>query len=174
MTCDQRYRLWGRAFDAGSMAAVALAAMLGSLTLGGLTLGGLTLGLGATALPAGAMAQNLDYRSPSTVPPAWSRFAMLVQYRFKQWLAADNEVAYRFHLYLENRVINEPGPLEPLVVAVWISGDGKVQRVDFPALPDKQANADLHLILERGDIGEPPPPDMLQPLRLKLALDWRS
>lgn len=135
---------------------------------------GAAIGIGASTSTNPAAAQNLNHRAPNTVPAAWQRFAQLVQYRFREWLAADDEVAYRFHLFLENRVINEDAPPESLVVKVWVAPDGQVERVVFPPLSDAQANEDLRTILTRGNIGEPPPSDMLQPLHLRLALAWKS
>lgn len=119
-------------------------------------------------------AQSLNYRAPSSVPPAWNAYAALVQSRFREWLGADDDVAYRFHLFLENSAVSADGPLESLVVKVWVKPDGKVEQVAFSELKDKQADEDLHNILARGDIGEPPPPDMLQPLHLRLALRFPS
>ena len=125
----------------------------------------------ASPLPA---APNLGYRSPNQVPAAWVRYAELLQYRFKSWLSADDDVAYRFHLFLENRVVNEPAPPDTLVLKVWVDTDGTVSRVEFPPLPDHQANEDLEALLIHGDVGEAPPPDMLQPVQMKVALKWPS
>lgn len=130
--------------------------------------------LGLSAATPSASAQSLDYRAPNAVPVAWTRYAQLVQYRFKEWLSADNPVAYRFHLFLENRVVNEDAPPDALIVKIWIAGDGKVQRLEFSPLKDKQANDDLHTILGSGSIGEAPPSDMLQPLHLRVSLSMAS
>ena len=127
---------------------------------------------GLSAGAPAASAQSLDYRAPNAVPASWTQYAQLIQYKFRQWLSADDEVAYRFHLFLENRVLNEAAPPDALVVKVWIAANGKVQRVDFPPLQDKQANQDLQTILTRGNIGEAPPSDMLQPVHLKVQLKW--
>jgi hypothetical protein len=126
--------------------------------------------LGGSAATPPASAQNLGYRSTNAVPASWTRYAQLVQYRFKEWLSADDEVAYRFHLFLENRAVGEDTPPDALVVKVWIAKDGQVQRVDFPSFKDKQADADLHTLLTQGNIGEPPPSDLLQPIHLKVSL----
>ncbi len=139
-----------------------------------LVIGTAALPVAAPATISPAAAQNLGYRSANSVPTPWVRYAELVQYRFKDWLAADDEVAYRFHLFLANRVINEATPPDSLIVQVWIATTGKVDRIEFPPLKDPQANDDLRLILSRGNIGEPPPSDMLQPLRLKLSLKLPS
>jgi hypothetical protein len=114
---------------------------------------------------------SLDYRQPDTVPASWVRYAQLVQYRFKEWLAADTERASRFHLFLENRTANADAPPDQLIVKAWIAGDGKVEKVEFASLHDERANQDLHAILSRGNIGESPPADMLQPIHLRLLLE---
>jgi hypothetical protein len=127
---------------------------------------------GLSAGAPAATAQSLNYRAPNAVPASWTQYAQLIQYKFRQWMSADDEIAYRFHLFMENRVLNEETPPDALVVKVWIAPTGKVERVEFPPLPDKQANADLQTILTRGNIGEPPPSDMLQPVHLKVQLKW--
>src|ERR1700748_487387 len=83
------------------------------------------LGLGGTTPTTSA--QNLNYRTPNAVPASWSRYAQLVQYRLKAWLSADNEVAYRFHVFLENRAVDADAPPDSLVVRVWIAKNGDVQ-----------------------------------------------
>jgi hypothetical protein len=60
-----------------------------------------------------------------------------------------------------------------MLVRVWLNADGTVERVLFAPLPDPQADADLHTILKRGNIGESPPPDMLQPLNLRFSLNLK-
>jgi hypothetical protein len=57
-----------------------------------------------------------------------------------------------------------------LEVHAWINPDGTIDRVSFSPLNNAQADADLHTILKRGNVGEAPPPEMLQPLRLRFSL----
>jgi hypothetical protein len=120
--------------------------------------------------PASVAAQGLDYRDPSNVPPSWKQFAKLVQYRFETWVTADEEVANRFRSYLTNAG-KEDGAPPTVVVRAWLNPDGTVERVSFPALRDARADADLRTILTRGNIGEAPPPEMLQPLSLRFSLN---
>jgi hypothetical protein len=54
-----------------------------------------------------------------------------------------------------------------MVVRAWLNPDGTVERVSFATLKDAKADADLRAILTRGNIGEAPPPEMLQPLNLR-------
>jgi hypothetical protein len=121
-------------------------------------------------VPTRVAAQGLDYRDPANVPPSWKQFAKLVQYRFETWVTADDEVANRFRSYLANSG-KEDGAPPTLVVRAWLNPDGTVERVSFPALKDARADADLRTILTRGNIGEAPPPEMLQPISLRFSLN---
>lgn len=129
---------------------------------------------GVLLYPASVSGQGLDYRDPSKAPPSWAQFAKLVQYRFESWIGADNEVASRFRAYISERAGKDDGPPQSLVVKAWLNPDGTVERVSFPALKDARADADLRTILTRGNIGEAPPPEMLQPLNLRFSLNLKK
>jgi O-acetylhomoserine/O-acetylserine sulfhydrylase-like pyridoxal-dependent enzyme len=135
---------------------------------------GAALGAGALATSGQAATQGQTYREPNAAPFAWQQFAQRVQDRFGEWLAAENDAAYRLHVFLEDRAARNPASAQTLVVKVWVAPDGKVERVDFPSLADAQANEDLQTVLTGGNIGQPPPAGMLQPLHLRLALKWKS
>jgi len=49
-----------------------------------------------------------------------------------------------------------------------------VEKVSFAALKDARADADLRTILTRGNVGEAPPPEMLQPLNLRFSLNLKK
>lgn len=119
--------------------------------------------------PAAAQTPN------SAVPQSWSSYAGLVGRQFQVWLMGDDDVAYRFHKFLEDRAVGGlDAPLPPLQVKVWIDADGRVGRVEFLSLGDAQADADLRQLLTQKSLSEPPPPDMRQPLMLRLNLSFRS
>lgn len=118
--------------------------------------------------------QAQDFRQSTDAPPSWGQFAKLVKYRFESWISADDPVANRFRDYLTGHVGKEGGLPSSLMVRVWVNPDGTVERVAFPPLPDQQADADLCVVLKRGNIGEAPPPEMLQPLNLRFSLDLRG
>jgi hypothetical protein len=120
------------------------------------------------------LASSQDYRDPSKAPPSWAQFAKLVQYRFETWIGADDETAKRLRAYLVERAGKEDGPPASLVVRAWLNPDGTVQRISFPALKDGRADADLRTVLTRGNIGEAPPPEMLQPLNLRFSLNIKE
>jgi hypothetical protein len=119
-------------------------------------------------------AQTFDNRPAEAIPESWARFAQLVEDQFKARLEANDGTANRFRLFLKGEATSGGDPSSStLVVEVWVGADGIVERVAFPPLQDRQAETDLHSILEGRNIG-PPPSDMPQPLRLKLALDGRN
>ena len=121
------------------------------------------------ALAPAAVAQT-PMRDPASVPPSWTQFAQLVKYRFEEWLSADDAIAARFRVYLKAHAGASDGPPATLIVQAWVNPDGSVERVSFPAFGDPGATRDLQTILSRGNIGERPPPEMLQPLRLRFGL----
>jgi hypothetical protein len=123
--------------------------------------------LGAGSAPHPAAAQGLDFRDPAQAPPAWIQFAKLVKFRFEQWVAADDEIANRFRVYASRQGTSA----QTMVVRAWLNPDGSVERVSFAPLNDPQANNDLQTILKRGNVGEAPPPEMLQPLNLRFSLN---
>jgi hypothetical protein len=110
-----------------------------------------------------------DFRDSAGAPPSWAQFAKLVKYRFETWVSADDEVAGRFRAYVTQHRGKEDGPPQTLVVKAWLNPDGTVERVSFPSLGDPHVDDDLRTILQRGNIGEAPPPDMLQPLNLRFS-----
>jgi len=130
-----------------------------------------TPGLGQQLGPPGP---GLDYRDPTSAPPSWTQFAKLVRYRFESWISADEAVANRFRAYLKEHTGKDDGPPQTLVVKAWLNPDGAVDRVSFPPLSDAQADADLHTILKRGNVGEAPPPEMVQPLNLRFSLNLKK
>jgi hypothetical protein len=124
--------------------------------------------------PGPASSSRLDYyRDPAQAPPSWAEFAKLVKYRFETWISADETVANRFRAYLTGHAGKDDGPPQTLTVRAWLNPDGTVERVSFPPLNDTQADEDLHTILKRGNIGEAPPPEMLQPLNLRFSLNLK-
>ncbi|WP_322081420.1 YbaB/EbfC family DNA-binding protein [Burkholderia sp. BCC1972] len=123
----------------------------------------------ACALVAGAapaVAQTVG------VPATWIRYGQLAGQQFQAWLEADGAAADRLHRYLEARVLNARADAPPpaIVVRAWIGANGTVTRVEFASLGDPDADATLRQLLTAGPLAEPPPPDMLQPLRVRLRL----
>ncbi|GAU03912.1 hypothetical protein [Burkholderia stabilis] len=123
----------------------------------------------ASALAVGvapAVAQTAD------VPQAWIRYGQLTGQQFQAWLEADGDAADWLHRYLEARVLNASADAPPpaIVVRAWIGANGAVTRVEFASLGDPDADATLRQLLTAGGPLAAPPPDMLQPLRVRLRL----
>lgn len=133
-----------------------------------------TSGFGQQLGAAPGSASGLNYRDPAQAPPSWAQFGKLVKYRFETWITEDDKVANRFRAYLTEHAGKDDGPPQTLVVHAWLNPDGTVERVSFPPLNDPQADEDLHTILKRGNIGEAPPPEMLQPLNLRFSLNLKK
>lgn len=121
-----------------------------------------------------AQAPSADFRDMAKAPPSWGQFAKLVRYRFEEWIGADDTTAMRLRAYLKIHRNAPDGPPQTLIVKAWINPDGTVERVSFPALADAGANKDLQTILKRGNIGEAPPPELLQPINLRFSLNIKD
>ena len=137
-------------------------------------LGALACAAVALAAPSAPRAQVLDYRDAASAPPSWVQFAKLVKYRFDTWLTADEPVANHFRAYVTEHAGKDGGPPASLVVRAWVNPDGSIQRVSFDPLRDPVATEDLRLILMHGNVGEAPPPEMLQPLSLRFSLNLKK
>lgn len=136
--------------------------------------GMLLLGSSQVMTVTPASAQTLDFRDPGKAPPSWLQFAKLVKYRFEEWIAGDDAVAARFRVYLKAHINTSDGPPSVLTVRAWLNPDGTIERVSFPAFGDAGATSDLRTILTRGNVGEAPPPEMLQPLNLRFSLNIKK
>jgi hypothetical protein len=117
---------------------------------------------------------GLDYRDPAQAPPSWAQFSKLVKYRFETWISADEPMANRLRSYLIEHGKGDDGQPWTLTVRVWLNPDGTVERVKFPPLGNDQADTDLETVLKRGNIGEAPPPEMLQPVNLRFSLNLKK
>ncbi|WP_233832488.1 YbaB/EbfC family DNA-binding protein [Paraburkholderia sp. ZP32-5] len=107
------------------------------------------------------------------IPQPWITYAQLVGHQFQAWLEGDDDAANQLHQYLEERILNAKGDAPPpaVVIRAWIGADGGVTRIAFDSLGDPKADALLRQLLTSHPMTEPPPPDMLQPLRVRLRLE---
>lgn len=110
--------------------------------------------------------------APSSVPQAWLRYAQLVSTQFQTSLEADNDASKQLHQYLEERIGNATADAPPpaIVVRAWIGESGAVSKLQFDSLGNDAADAALRTLLIEHVLPEPPPADMLQPLRVRLRL----
>jgi hypothetical protein len=114
-------------------------------------------------------AENSNYRPATTAPESWQVFASQLQTRFEQRLAGDDEKARHFQDYLTRRSQAADAPPLTVVLRAWILADGAVHRVEFDGIDDRDAVDELRALLVNGNVGTPPP-EMLQPLHLRLSL----
>ena len=112
-------------------------------------------------------AQNSNYRSAREVPAAWQDFAKQLQARLEQRIAADDEKARHFQDYMARRRDASTAPVS-FRLRTWILATGKVERAEFEGIDNDIAVA-LRALLINADV-DVPPPDMLQPLHLRLSL----
>ncbi|WP_213737825.1 hypothetical protein [Bradyrhizobium sp. dw_411] len=123
---------------------------------------------GVGADPSSAPAEGVDYRAANAVPASWQDFAKQLQARFQERLAADDAAARKFQDGMAKREAGADAASTTLAVRAWILPDGKIERVEVDGLSDDAA-MNLRVLLARGKVGAPPP-DMLQPLHLRLRV----
>ncbi|MGF6346851.1 YbaB/EbfC family DNA-binding protein [Variovorax sp. W2I14] len=132
---------------------------------------GLALGLASAAVPVAATAQTQQLQ----VPQHWISYATLAGNQLQASLSnpADDTVI-RLHASMQSRMLKEgqPVPPAPVVVRVWVTPTGRIERVAFDSLGDAQADTDLRTLLTAETLAEPPPRDMRQPMVLQLALSF--
>jgi hypothetical protein len=114
------------------------------------------IGAQVNASGAAARANNAN---PVVILPAWRDYAQNVVLRLRDWLAADKQVQ---RLRIDEHISAD------ITALVWISGDGKVARLTTHNLGVKTTQVIVRAV-EGRDIGELPPIDMPQPLRLRFA-----
>jgi hypothetical protein len=139
--------LWRLAWSAGAVA----------------TLSHVGAGLAASTLTSGYP----GYRSATAAPEAWQAYARELQSRVEARLAGNDEDARQFQDFLANQA--PAGAAPALTMQTWISPYGKIERIVVDGLDDLELEVRLRALLSRSDVGVPPP-DMLQPLRLRLSL----
>jgi hypothetical protein len=124
-------------------------------------------GTGADASPA--TVEKSNYRRADTAPATWQAFARQLQEKVEQRLAGDDDKARRFQDYLANRPSAADAPPVRLVLQAWISATGRLHRVELGGINDPEVLDNLRVLLTGNDVGAPPP-EMLQPLHLRLPL----
>jgi hypothetical protein len=131
----------------------------------------LAAGIGAEASPFAV--ENGNYRSATAAPETWRAFARQLQGQVEQRLAGDDAKARHFQDYLTKRSQESDASPLTVVLRTWILADGQVHRVEFDGIDDRGAVDDLRALLVDGNVGAPPP-EMLQPLHLRLSLRARD
>ncbi|WP_186079433.1 YbaB/EbfC family DNA-binding protein [Burkholderia gladioli] len=125
---------------------------------------------GAALAPEAASAQLQQ----GAAPASWIHYAQDAGQRFAISLGREDGETEHLQQALAARpesAAAEPAPIDVLVYA-WIGRDGAVTRVEFDMLGTVQVDEALRKVL--GAVKLPaPPPDMLQPLRVRLRLEPR-
>ncbi|WP_180970586.1 YbaB/EbfC family DNA-binding protein [Burkholderia sp. WAC0059] len=130
--------------------------------------------LGAAVVAMLTGVPGMPSRAATTdVPQSWVIYAQQVGQQFQAWIEADDPDADRFHQYLDARM-GEASPDHPpastILVRAWIGPDGRVTQVLFDSLGDTGADATLRTLLTVHPVPSSPPPDMRQPLRIRLHI----
>ncbi|HEX7791453.1 MAG TPA: hypothetical protein VF467_13120 [Afipia sp.] len=120
--------------------------------------------------PPRTSAQESPYKPAAEAPAAWRAFAAELQVRLQERLAADDEAARRFHEFMNQN--NKSSPAFATVRA-WVAQNGKLERIEFDGIDDHSVAVNLRALLAATSVSEPPP-DMLQPLRLRIGLRARD
>jgi hypothetical protein len=133
--------------------------------------------IGALALVFGARAQiaaarEADKPSTTEVPASWLAFATRLQLRFQERLSSDDKSAVRLRDSMTRRA-KAADAAPTLVVRAWLLADGRISRIELEGSQDQDALRDLGAVLIGESIGAVPP-DMLQPLRLRLSLGAKA
>ena len=119
------------------------------------------------AAAAPVQAQSID---PSAAPVEWVRYAESATVAVTRLLEAEGEVATRLRGYLDATRAAPDQPTAPLLIKLWVAKDGTVSRIDFQPFAHAEANADLRSLIVGQPLGQIPPSDMLQPLRVLVQL----
>jgi hypothetical protein len=129
---------------------------------------GLVAGGDLAASGTSASAQQANYRPSKDAPASWQDFALDLQTRLVERLAGDDDATRLLHRLLEARGTKQVSG-QTIIVKVWVTTSGRIARLEFDGLDREVADA-LRRVFERAGVDVPPPPDLLQPLHLRLSL----
>jgi hypothetical protein len=120
------------------------------------------LGLAGTSQAAGVI-------GPDQAPPAWVAYAEGSTRTVAAWLNAETAPAPRIRAVLDATRPAQDQPTPPLLVKLWVDGQGIITRADIPSLGDAAADQDLQSLLV-GHALTAPPKGLRLPMRLALQL----
>jgi hypothetical protein len=129
---------------------------------------GLVAGGDLAASGKSASAQQANYRPSKDAPTSWQDFALKLQTRLHERLAADDDATRLLHRLLEARGAKQASG-QSVLAKVWVTTSGRIARLEFDGLDREVADALRH-VFERAGVDVAPPSDMLQPLHLRLSL----
>lgn len=123
----------------------------------------------------GLMASSSSIAVAQGVPAHWLSYAEMVGNQIREWLSDPvDERVQRLHGWMQQRMLEDGRVIAPssIVVRMWVAPSGSVEHVEFASLGSAQADMDLSALLTDGSLMEPPPPDMKQPMVLRLSLEF--
>jgi hypothetical protein len=131
--------------------------------------GAVATGLAGAAPEAAAAPATVpqSYLPAAAAPAAWQAFSQQLGIRFQEQLAAD-DMAQALQEALAARAKTGNASANVLMVQAWILPSGQIERVEFERI-DPLLTARLRVLLSRVNVGAPPP-DMLQPVHVRLSL----
>ena len=113
-----------------------------------------------------ALAQDTGYKPAAAAPAAWLAFAADLQNRLQERLAMDDEATRRFHEFMNQNYKSSPASI---ILRSWVAQNGKLEHIEFDGIDDPSVVVNLQSLLA-GTNAKAPPPNMLQPLRLRIGL----
>ena len=108
--------------------------------------------------------------APDAAPAAWVAYAEAATRTVTTWLEEDGSSASSLRLQLHQTRPAPDQPTPPLELKLWIEADGVVSRVEAASPAKETVSADLQSSVQGRRLA-PPPPGMLQPLRLAVQLE---
>lgn len=121
--------------------------------------------------PGGAAWAQPQSMGAAEAPAEWVRYAALATESLTAWLEEDSESSAAFRAYLHQTRPAEDQPTPALMLKIWITPEGVVDRMDFPPFAHEAANIQLRAAVVGRALPAPPPRDMLLPLRLAIQLE---
>jgi hypothetical protein len=107
---------------------------------------------------------------PDRAPATWIAYSVLLQNMTAAWMSDNTDEAIRLNTYLEGMRAEANTDRLTIPLAVWITRDGLISKIQFPPFLHEQANADMIAVLQNRELPEPPPAEMVQPVRFNLIL----
>jgi hypothetical protein len=127
---------------------------------------GIAAGFAAMLAPGAASAQRV---APSAAPMEWVRYAEASASMISAWLQEEEGAPPRVRAYLNEARGADHAPVE-VEASLWLSSDGKVERLHFSSISNAQVNSDLQEAI-LGRRLSAPPPGMLLPMRIAIRIE---
>ena len=119
------------------------------------------LATGAAAAPAAVTLEQ--------APHEWVVYAQSAMEVVAGWLNGEVAPGPRLREYFFKHASDQGQNPQPLLLKLWVGGDGAVTRVESQSLGDEQAEKDLQTLL-LGQRLAPPPKNILLPMRVAVQL----